>query len=228
MERRGDGVPVIQRETLGLSGKSAEFRIMADADLLVVLPSAPAAPSPAQVRITVHARGQPLPGADVLALYPNHTWRNATSDGDGMAEVSLHTTELPMTVFAAAQGYAAHLERGWIPSRGSLAIALEPLPGGGAVIFPEATGRVPGLKGSLNPVRDTHDRTYLYASNIAINEGQPQPVYFTPGEELRLTDADGRERQVRIVEIAGRSALVEYRPVENLSGLRREVPGSSS
>ena len=61
-------------------------------------------------------------------------------------------------------------------------------------------------------VHHTHDRTYLYASNIAINEGQQQPVTFVPGEDLRLTDADGRELMVCIVAIIGRSALVEYRP----------------
>ena len=212
MERRGDGVPIIMRETLGASGKSAQFRVVADADVVVVLPSAPLASSPAQVQIAVRAGGQPLPGADILALFPNHTWQSATSDDDGIATVSLHTTELPMMVFAAARGQAAHVERAWIPSQHALAIELDPLPGGGAVIFPEATGALPGLRGRLNPIRDTHDRTYLYASNIAVNQGQPQPVYFLPGEELRLSDADGNELLARIVDIAGRSALVEYRP----------------
>ena len=45
------------------------------------------------------------------------------------------------------------------------------------------------LSGRLNPIRDTRDRTYLYASNIAIDEGKPQPVSFLFGEQLRLTDA---------------------------------------
>ena len=81
---------------------------------------------------------------------------------------------------------------------------------GGSVIFSEATGHLPGLKGRLNPIRDTHDRTYLYASNIAIDDGKQQPVQFIPGEELRLTDAEGTGLCVRIVDIVGRSALVEY------------------
>jgi len=84
------------------------------------------------------------------------------------------------------------------------------LPEGGSAIFPEATGYLPGLRGRLNPVRDTHDRTYLYASNIAINEGERQPVHFIPGEELLLADADGARLGMRIIEIVGRSALVEY------------------
>ena len=96
-------------------------------------------------------------------------------------------------------------------NRGALAIELDSLPEGGSVIFSEATGTLPGLKGRLNPIRDTHDRTYLYASNIAINQGSPQPVNFMLGEELRLTDAYGGEKRIRIIEILGRSVLVEYR-----------------
>ena len=83
---------------------------------------------------------------------------------------------------------------------------------GGAVIFPEETGCLPGLRGRLNPIRDTLDRTRLYASNIAIDQGRPQPVAFVLGEDLRLTDADGNELWARIVAIEGESALVEHRP----------------
>ena len=97
------------------------------------------------------------------------------------------------------------------PYQGALAVELKAIKGG-SVIFSEATGYIPGLKGRPNPIRDTHDRTYLYASNVSINEGKQQPINFVPGENLRLTDADGREVIVRVVAIVGRSALLEYRP----------------
>ena len=116
-----------------------------------------------------------------------------------------------MTVFAAAAGHAARLERDWTPSQGALTLELRNLADGGGVIFPEAVGNLPILRGRLNPKRDSNDRTYLFASNIAINQGQPQPVHFALGEELRLTDADGREALVRILDVVGRSALIEYR-----------------
>ena len=152
---------------------------------------------------------EPLAGADLLLLFPNKTWKRATTDEQGEAAVDLHTTQLPLSVFAAAPGHAAHLERDWTPVERALAIDLDALPEGGSVILPEATGHLPGLKGRLNPIRDTHDRTYLYASNIVIDEGKQQPVQFIPGEELQLTDAEGTELRVRIVDIVGRSALVE-------------------
>ena len=212
MERRGDGVPVILNETRGVSGKPAQFHVIADAEVLVVLPSAPLEPSPAQVRIAVRASGRPLPGSDLLILFPNRTWQRATADAAGIAAAALHTTELPLTVYAAAAGHAAHVEREWTPCRRALAVELAALPDGGSVIFPEAAGSVPGLTGTLHAVRDARDRTFVSASNIAINDGRPQPVPFIPGEELRLVDAAGRERRIRIVDVTGRSALVEYRP----------------
>ena len=211
MERRGDGVPIMRRETRELSGRLPEFRLIADSELCVTIPAASLESTPARAVITVRSAGRPLAGVDLLTLFPNKTWKLGVTDQDGEAAVDLHTTHLPMTVFAAAPGYAAHLEREWVPNTGALTIELEGLSEGGAVIFPEATGALPGLQGRLNPIRDTHDRTYLYASNIAINEGEQQPVHFLPGEELRLADADGTEMLARIVDIVGRSALVEYR-----------------
>ena len=212
MERRGDGVPIILRETEALSGKIPEYQLIDDSDLVLTIPAALTEATPATTLIICRHRGIPVPGVELLVLFPNNTWKHATTDENGEAQVNLHSTHFPMTVFAAATGYAAHLERDWVPAEGGLEIEMQSLPNSGAVIFPKATGHLPGLSGRLNPKRDSHDRAYLYASNIAINEGKQQPVHFIPGEDLRLTDANGRELVVRIVTIIGRAALVEYRP----------------
>ena len=212
MERRGDGVPVIRRETQELAGRLPRFDLVGDAELRVTLPAASTEPNPVRVLISVRDDDTRLPNTELLVLFPNKTWKQATTDALGEASIGLHKDDLPMTVFAAAHGFAAHCERDWIPSEGALTIELDPLPGGGAVILSENSGQIPGLKGSLNPIRDSLDRTYLYALNIAINQGQQQPVHFVLGEDLRLTDVNGVEITGRIVEIVGRSALVEYRP----------------
>ena len=212
MERCGDGVPIIRRETQELCGRLPEYLLIDNSEVLLTVPAAAQQQSPARVVITVRAAGLPLPGADLLALFPNKTWKHATTDENGEATVDLHTTHLPMTIFASAPGHAARLERDWTPSQGALAVELEALPEGGSIIFSEAAGYLPGLKGRLNPIRDTLDRTYLYASNISIDGGKQQPVQFVYGEDLRLIDADGREVLVRVVDVVGRSALLEYRP----------------
>ena len=211
MERRGDGVPIIRRETQELSGKLPEFRLLDGAELCLTIPAASLESSPANTVITVRCGGQPLAEVDVLALFPNNTWRRASTNESGQARFHLHSTHLPMTVFAAASGYAARLEREWVPTQKTLDLEMHSLPEGGSVIFPDRTGYIPGLSGRLTPIRDRQDRTYLYASNIAVDGGKPQAVHFILGEELLLTDADGREALVRIVDIVGRAALAEYR-----------------
>ena len=126
-----------------------------------------------------------------------------------------------MTVYAAARGYAAYVEHGWLPSSGALALELEAVPTGGSAIFPESTGHLPGLAGRLNPVHDSRGRTYLYASNIAINEGQAQPVHFAFGENIHVADSNGAEWIVRILDVAGRASLIDYRsPRPRVSALQ--------
>ena len=240
MERRGDGVSIIQRETQQLCGQLPVFDLIGDVELRVTIPAANLSESnitPEDVElvpqaaierpqvhvpvntsdigqtahISVRSHGQPVGDVDVLALFPNKTWQSATTDTDGEAGVELYTTELPMTVFIAAAGYRANIQRDWLPSSGPLTVTLEQMPNGGAAIFPNGTGSLPSLNGRLNPIRDTHDRTYLYATNVAINHGQQQPVHFVPGAELTLTDAYGNQAEVRIIDVIGRSSLVEYR-----------------
>lgn len=210
MERRGDGLPTIIRETRELSGRVPEYRLIDDAEVLLRIPAAPQESVSSRVVVTVRTDGQPLPEANVLVLFPNRAWKQAVSDENGEATLDLYTTELPVTVFGAALGYSAGLVREWLPATGPLALDLTPMPRGGSVIFAEATGHLPGLKGRLNPIRDALDRTYLYASDLSIDRGRLQPVQFIPGETLQLTDSDGIECHVRIVEIVGRSALLEH------------------
>ena len=151
-----------------------------------------------------------MSGVDVLALFPNKTWLQSTTDEAGEATFDLYTTHLPMKVYAAAPGYAAGLAHEWKPNDGELLLELKHLPSGGSVVFANATGPLPGLRGRLNPIRDTSDRTYLYADNIAIDEGKQQPVTFRFGKSMRLNDAYGAELSVTVVDIVGRSALVQY------------------
>ena len=211
MEQRGDGVPIIRRDTYELCGRYPEYREIDKSELGLSIPSAPQEPSECRTSIAVRCADNPLAGAEILTLYPNKTWKRATTDATGEAFFDLHTAVLPMTVFAAAEGCAAEVVRDWLPGEGPLDVEMENLSGGGSVIFAEGTGCLPGISGRLNPVLDTHGRTYLYADNVAVKQGAVQPVSFLLGEDLHLTDADGRELHVRIVDIVGRSSLLEYR-----------------
>ncbi len=173
--------------------------------------------TPTTVNISTRYLGHPVPIVEILLLFPNKTWQQVRSDSSGQVQINLHTTDLPMTVYASAPGFAAYVKRNWVPSSGPLPIEMRVLPDGGSVIFPGSIGYLPGLSGRLNPILDTSHRTYLYATNIAINGGQQQPVRFTFGEDLHLVDADGNELMVRIVDIIGDSVLIEYRPVSKVN-----------
>ena len=211
MERRGDGVSIIKTETQEATGNLPQYKVIDSSSIVLNIPAAKLKLSPADSTVTVHAGGEPLSGVEVLALFPNKTWQRAKTDEAGEALLDLYTTHLPMTVYAAAPGYAGGLKQEWLPSRGGLLMELNLLSAGGSIIFPKATGHLPGLRGRLNPIRDSSDRTYLYADNIAIEEGRQQPVSFRLGKAIKLTDAFGSELLVTMIDITGRSALVEYR-----------------
>ena len=212
MERRGDGVSIILKETHEFAGSTPNYKVVDGSNLVLAIPAARLELVPSDAIITVHSEGEPIVGADVLVLFPNRTWQRATTDGKGEVDFDLYTTHLPMTVYAAMPGYTAGLTLAWTPSHGGLLLELDPLTAGGAVIFSNASGHIPGLRGRLNPKRDKLDRTYLYTDNIAIDQGKQQPVAFRLGKPLRLTDAYGVEMMATVVDITGRSALVEYRP----------------
>ena len=214
MDRRGDGVSIIRKETEEATGMLPKYEVIDQSSLLLCIPAATLELAPANATVTVLSGGAPIAGIKVFALYPSKNWVSAVTDDTGNASLDLYTVHLPMTVYAAGPGYAAGIERSWMPSQGGLLLELETLESGGSVIFAQNTGQLPALRGQLNPIRDSSDRTYLYAENIAIDEGRQQPVPFRLGKPLRLTDTHGEELSVTIVDIIGQSALIEYRPFE--------------
>lgn len=214
MERRGDGVSIIKKRTYEATGELPVYRLIDRSNLLLKIPATKLELTPATSTISVHSDGLPLEGVDVLSLFPNKTWHRSTTNCDGEAKFDLYTTHLPMTVYAAKEGYAGGLVLNWRPDQEGKRIELTKIPLGGSAIFPNATGFVPELNGRLNPILDSKDRMYLYADNIAIEDGLQQPVSFKLGDPIKLTDSYGSEMSVTILKIIGRSALIEYKPLK--------------
>ena len=208
LEQRGEGVPIIYEQTRELTGRDAEYELVGGAELRLTIPSARPPVAGIEGEVSVSAAGQPLAGAQVVALYPNKTWMEETTDTFGRVAFGFHS-ELPITVFCAAPGHSGQVAREWQPPE-PLSLQLEPLRVGGSITFTEGTGHLPGLNGRLNPILDNLDRMYLYATNVAIDEGKQQPVHFKLNRPLRLTDVNGAEWIVRFIEMIGKSALLEY------------------
>ncbi len=211
MDCRGAGVQIIRKRTWEATGALPVYEVIDESNLMLRIPSAQLEFVSTDATVVARSGGEPLAGIDVLALFPNKTWVRAVTDESGEATLNLYATHLPMTIYAAGLGYAAGIEREWTPDRGRLPLNLEPLESGGATIFAQGSGNLPGLRGRLNPIRDSLDRTYLYVDNITIDEGRRQPVPFRLGKPLRLIDSYGTDLSVTIIEIIGQSALVEYR-----------------
>lgn len=212
IERRGEGVAVIETETYALTGQRPMFQLIGGRELKVVLPAA-SLPIPEGVPVHIvvsHSdTGEPQPDIHVLILNPNNTFSEAQTNARGRAEFLIHS-RLPITVFCAAEGFKAHVERYYLPDR-PLEVSIRPAPEGGSRIIANRSGHLPGIRGGLNPILDALDRTYLYADNAIINEGQSQPVHFALNEPVYLRDGFGASATLWFREMIGASCIFDFR-----------------
>ena len=212
IERRGEGIAAIEDETFSLAGRKPTFELIGERELKLVLPAAsPPLPDGIAARIAVRNgdTDAPIPGVHVLMIYPNKTYQEARTDTFGYADFVLHA-KLPMTVLCAAPGFSASVASGHEPD-GSLDLDMQPAPHGGSLIIANRTGHLPRIEGRLNPILDTLDRSYLYADNVAVNDGQQQPVRFNLNEPVRLTDSMGTSATLWFREMVGASCVFDYR-----------------
>ena len=212
VERRGEGIAVIQDETFALTGQYPVFEVIDGRELRVTIPAA-SLPVSDGVSVAVTVRNgtttQPLSNVHVLMIFPNKTCREMHTDAIGRAKFELHT-KLPMTVFCAADGFKAHVEREYLPGD-LLEVEMLPSTDGGSQIIANGSGQLQRLRGRLNPILDNLDRAYLYANSISINEGRSQPVQFKLNESLRLTDSFGTKATLCFREMVGSSSVFDYR-----------------
>ena len=209
LELRGEGVPIIYEQTKGLTGHDPEYKLLNGVELLLTIPAASPPKEGIEGEVFVHKTGGPVVGATVVAIFPNKTWKEGETNTFGRVRFDFYS-DLPITVFCAAPGYAARAITDWRPPK-PLSVGLDELPGGGSAVFTEGFGYLPRLAGRLNPILDNLDRLYLYTTNVAIDEGKQQPVYFKLGQPLLLTDVNGSQWKVGFVEMIGNTALLEYR-----------------
>lgn len=115
--------------------------------------------------------GGVLADVKVLMFFPNKTWKRSLTGHYGEAHFNLYFVFLSMTVFAARYGFTTEVEYNWIPVEWPLCLELAPQELGGGAVFAEGIGYLSSLAGRLNPILDSSDHIYLYATDIAINGG---------------------------------------------------------
>ena len=161
------------------------------------------APPTVDPLVRVSAEGQPVGGADVLALLPDGTWTSARSDEGGRAAVDLASGHLPLTVLVARDGFAAHEEPAWIPDERALHVYLKALPEGGSRIV---RGVMPG--GRLDV--EVGGRV----ATIDLVEGEQRVLDLAGAAGPDRTDAgraNPRQLVLRVVKVLGGAAMWEYR-----------------
>jgi hypothetical protein len=151
--------------------------------------------------------GHPLKGITVTAIAENGTYKQSTTDENGIATLDIQTRRL-YTLLISDTNFSGMIIEKWDPVE-DIVISLQTTEKVGSIIC-HSTCYIPGLSGRLNIILDTSNRTYLYADNIAINCGLPQPAYFKVGEPFNLEDFNGIIMIVTVKYIQGRTSLVEY------------------
>jgi hypothetical protein len=151
--------------------------------------------------------GNPLEGATVSAVADNSTYKDAVSSGLGAALFSFPTRKLMRALIAHPYRPGAIFPN-WDPAD-DLRATLPASENTGSVVC-HSTCYIPGLEGRLNPILDTRHHMYLYADNIAIRGGEQQPASFEIGKPFMLEDSNGVIMQVTILDIQGRTSLIQY------------------
>jgi hypothetical protein len=160
--------------------------------------------------IVTDANGTPLNQATVLALDPvNKTYVYGLTNTEGLCVL---TSSIKKTVTI----FVAHAQQKGVVLTGqtnndNLVIKMTDSSFGSAVAV-GGTGKIVGLDGVVNPIKDNIDRLYMYANNISINNGTPQPVTFDLTNSLKLEDVLGKVKTVWIPFIDGNTSLINYQP----------------
>lgn len=151
--------------------------------------------------------GTPIKGCELIVQAENGTFNSVATGEDGTAVFDLKVRR-PSTLLASHPNFpAAVYER--VDPDGTMKIELPRIDNIGSVTI-RRTGFIPGLKGSLNPILDSSKRTYLYATNIAIDGGMGQPATFKVNIPFELEDADGTVVYATVKHIAGDLSLIQY------------------
>jgi hypothetical protein len=152
-------------------------------------------------------KDEPFIGANIFLIADNNTYLNNKTNEEGIATFVINIRRNYKLLFANANFPAYIIEK--IDPDCDFEIKVHSSENIGSIIC-ESTGYIPGLKGRLNPILDTSNRTYLYADNIAINGGQSQPTTFKVNVPMDLEDCDGMIMQVTVKDIQGRVSLLEF------------------
>lgn len=113
--------------------------------------------------------GEPIGNANVYFVYANGTYQSTTTKRSGFAKTQAKSIE-PVTVVAGGPGLDGVVMTKVDSGIDKIQVKASRRQGG-SVVFDNGTGSIPGLGGTLNPILDTLNRSYLYGRELSINDG---------------------------------------------------------
>ena len=165
-------------------------------------------PTEVIVNIVDNDTKTPIKGVYIVFSANNGTYLSGVTDDTGYCKIIIETKRL-YDVLIAHENYPSFIINKFNLDS-DLEIKLSKFPNVGSVII-QNTGYINGLQGRLNPILDSLKRMYLYANNIAINEGEPQPVTFALNEPIVVEDSRGVIMKLIFKYINGHTtALIDY------------------
>jgi len=164
--------------------------------------------SPLHLRVVVKSStGEIVPAATVVAIADNDTIKQGTTDANGSLTLEIFTRR-SYSILVAHPNFAGAIYPNVDPAI-DIEIILHATETIGSVII-NGIGYINGLEGRLNPIMDSSNRTYLYADNIAINDGEIQPVPFEINSPITLEDCNGVIIEAVFKHIQGKSSLIQF------------------
>lgn len=163
---------------------------------------------PVHATVTVvDSESRPVDSVNVVAIADNNTKNQSWTDDSGVAKLEIQTRR-KYQLFVAHPNCPGLIIPTWDPDD-DLRIVVSKGDGIGSIIC-DKTGYIPGLDGRLNPILDAGMSKYLYADNIAIDGGKPQPTPFEIDRPFELEDSHGVVMEVTVLSIKGRISIIQY------------------
>ncbi|WP_103069656.1 toll/interleukin-1 receptor domain-containing protein [Aquimarina sediminis] len=155
----------------------------------------------------INENKEPIKNAKVVLVANNSTYLEGFSDEKGLAHFIIRTRKL-YTVLIAHPEYPAVLFKNVNPKE-DIEVRIENTQNYGSLIL-NKSGEIPGINGKIEPVLKPNGKVSLYADNIAIEEGKPQPYGFELNKSICIEDNGGNIIHLTFRFFQGRIALIDY------------------
>ena len=152
--------------------------------------------------------GSPVANANVEVTFPDGTFKASITDSQGQTTLDHLKSVVGNIIITQPAFVAASFPQQNL--RTPLEAHLNHIASGGSLMLDGNTGVIPGLDGRLNPIHDGSNRNYLYASNIAIEGGKPQPVDFSLNTPIAVEDSHGARFYLSVIAISNSSSTIQY------------------